>query len=228
MNILQILPQLESGGVERGTVDLADELVKCGHRSVVVSAGGRLVKSLQENNSIHYKLPVHRKSLLSVIWCVGRLRQIIKKEKIDVVHARSRVPAWIAFFSTISSKAVLITTCHGYYSNHFFSRVMGWGKRVIIISEIIGRHMIHDFKVRKEKIRLIYRGVDLKQFEFYERIKRPDEKQKVIGIIGRITPLKGHKYFIKALPGILSEFPKNTFLGLSPGAKWLRRSQRLM
>ncbi len=206
MNVLQILPELESGGVERGTVDLADVLVKHGYRSVVVSAGGRLVKSLEDASSVHYTLPVHRKSLLSVIWCVFRLKKIIEKENIDIVHARSRVPAWIAFFATLFTRAELVTTCHGYYSKHFFSRVMGWGKRVIVISQIIGRHMMHNFGVSKEKIRLIYRGVDLNEFKFARKPHR-GKQQKVIGIIGRITPLKGHKHFIKALPGIFSEFP---------------------
>ncbi len=208
MNILQILPELESGGVERGTLDLADALNKRGYKSVVVSAGGRLVKDLEATSTVHYTMPVHRKSLFSIICCVGKLRRIIEKENIDIVHARSRVPAWIAFFATLSSRAKLVTTCHGYYSRHFFSRVMGWGKRVIVISQIIGRHMMHNFGVSKEKIRLIYRGVDLNEFKFHKKEITPARQQKVIGIIGRITPLKGHKHFIKALPGILSEFPK--------------------
>ncbi|MCG2711779.1 MAG: lipopolysaccharide heptosyltransferase II [Candidatus Omnitrophica bacterium] len=220
MNILQILPELESGGVERGTVDLADALVKSGHKSVVVSGGGRLVKGLEAASSVHYTMPVHRKSLLSVIWCVSKLRKIIERENIDIVHARSRVPAWIAFFATLSTKAELVTTCHGYYSKHFFSAVMGWGKRVIVISQIIGRHMMHDFGVQKEKIRLIYRGVDLNEFKF-EKKAVTLAKQKVIGIIGRITPLKGHIHFIKALPGILSEFPqaKALIIGEAPEHK---------
>ncbi|MFH1093634.1 MAG: GT4 family glycosyltransferase PelF [Candidatus Omnitrophota bacterium] len=219
MNILQILPELESGGVERGTVDLADALVKSGHKSVVVSAGGRLVKDLEAASSIHYTMPVHRKSLLSILWCVGKLRKIIEKEDIDIVHARSRVPAWIAFFATMSTKAELVTTCHGYYSKHFFSAVMGWGRRVIVISQIIGRHMIHDFGLEKGKIRLIYRGVDLNEFKFEEKEIKPAKRQKVIGIIGRITPLKGHIHFIKALPGIFSEFPQAKVLIIGEAPK---------
>jgi len=207
MNILQILPALESGGVERGTIDLADALIARKHKAVVVSSGGGLVSQLDAMQAIHYKLDVHKKSLFSVIGCTIRLIEIIKKEEIDVVHARSRVPAWISFFATRFTDAVFITTCHGYYSKHFFSRVMGWSKYVIIISQIIGRHMIYDFKVPKDKIRLIYRGVDLNQFMFQQRLDF-DFKQgeKTIGIIGRITPLKGHTHFIKSLPGIVSKF----------------------
>lgn len=205
MNVLQILPQLESGGVERGTIDLAEALISKGHKAVVVSAGGRLVAQLESIGAKHYKMAAHKKSLFSVVVCVFKLIEIINKEDIDIVHARSRVPAWISFFAVPNTKAVFITTCHGYYSKHFFSNVMGWGKRVIVISQIIGRHMACDFHVPKEKMRLIYRGVDLNEFK-QKKISVTDKK--VIGIIGRITPLKGHIYFIKSLPAIFSEFPQ--------------------
>ncbi|MBU1087229.1 MAG: lipopolysaccharide heptosyltransferase II [Candidatus Omnitrophica bacterium] len=208
MNILQILPQLESGGVERGTIDLAQALISKGHKAIVVSAGGRLVVKLESIGAIHYMLPVHKKSLFSVLWCAAKLVKIINKEKVDIVHARSRVPAWVSFFAISQTKATFITTCHGYYSKHFFSKVMGWGKRVIVISQIIGRYMATDFHVSKERMRLIYRGVDLNQFKLKKiSDSEPNKDRKTIGIIGRITPLKGHIHFIKALPGIFSEFP---------------------
>ncbi|MBU1045281.1 MAG: lipopolysaccharide heptosyltransferase II [Candidatus Omnitrophica bacterium] len=213
MKILQILPQLESGGVERGTIDLARALISKGHKAIVVSAGGRLVEKLENIGAIHYKLPVHKKSLFTVLWCAAKLVKIINKERVDIVHARSRVPAWVSFFAISHTKATFITTCHGYYSKHFFSKVMGWGKRVIVISQIIGRYMATDFHVPKENMRLIYRGVDLNQFK-RKKIAESEtiNDKKIIGIIGRIAPLKGHIHFIKALPGIFSEFPQATAL----------------
>jgi hypothetical protein len=166
VKVLQILPQLESGGVETGTVDLAAELVRRGHQAVVISAGGRLVEKLIAAGAGHITLPVHKKSLIHMAWCAFRVAKIISAEHVDIVHARSRVPAWISFLATRWSRAFFITTCHGYYSNHFFSSVMGWADRVIVISNIIGAHMVNDFKVAKEKIRLVYRGVDLQRFVF--------------------------------------------------------------
>ncbi|MFH2138897.1 MAG: lipopolysaccharide heptosyltransferase II [Candidatus Omnitrophota bacterium] len=207
MNILQILPQLESGGVETGTIDLAKELVARGHKAVVISAGGALVNQLKEAGAKHYRLDVHKKSLLSIISLIPAVARILRAECIDVVHARSRVPAWIAFFAAKMTNTAFITTCHGYYSKHFLSRVMGWGKYVIVISQIIGRRMIDDFGVSNEKIRLIYRGADLKKFKFRGYFVKKNIEKKVIGIIGRITPLKGHLHFIKAIPGVLSDFP---------------------
>ncbi|MCX5702681.1 MAG: lipopolysaccharide heptosyltransferase II [Candidatus Omnitrophica bacterium] len=220
MNILQILPELNVGGVETGTLDLAKYLVKDGHKAVVVSAGGELVKDLESLGAIHYQLPVHKKSIFTMIKMVPLLVDIIKKEEIDIVHARSRVPAWIAYFACRKTKKIFITTCHGYYKKHLFSHVMGWGKRVIVLSNSIGRHMVDDFGVPYERIRLIPRSVDLDKFKFIS----PDIKRGLefhVGIIGRLTPIKGHLYFIKAMAKVARVVPhlKIWIVGDSPPSK---------
>lgn len=219
MNILQILPELNVGGVETGTVDFAKYLVKRGHKAVVVSAGGVLVKELESYGAIHYLLPVHKKSPLAILKNIPRLRDIIKKEEIDIVHARSRVPAWTAYFACQGSRAVFITTCHGYYSKHILSRVMGWGRRVIVLSNAIARHMIEDFGVEHDRIRLIPRSVDLERFKYRD----PPAKIKEfnVGIIGRITPLKGHLDFIKAMSKVSRAVPRLKILivGDAPDTK---------
>ena len=219
MKILQILPELNVGGVERGTLDLARYLVDHGHGSVVVSNGGSLVASLEAQGTRHYKLPVHRKNFFTAWHCMKDLRRIIVEEKIDVVHARSRVPAWIAYFATRKTDAEFVTTCHGYYSQNFMSRIMGWGKFVIVISDVIGRHMIEHFGVHARNIRLIHRSVDLDKFKF-----RPREQGKssvVISIIGRITPLKGHAWFLKAMAKVirLMPFVRVRVIGDAPAEK---------
>jgi len=206
MNILQILPELNVGGVETGTLDLAKYLVRAGHKAVVVSNGGELVQELESNGGIHYQLPVHKKSIVTMIKAIPKLAEIINKEKIDIVHARSRVPAWIAYFAVRRSNAAFITTCHGYYRKHPFSQVMGWGKKVIVLSNCIGRHMVDDFAVPHERIVLVPRSVDLEKFEYIS----PENKRKKefnIGIIGRITPIKGHLYFIKAMAKVARVAP---------------------
>jgi len=207
MNILQILPELNVGGVETGTVDLSRYLIKYGHKSAVVSNGGELVGDLESSGAIHYRLPVHKKSIFAIMKMVPRLEEIIKKEKIDIVHARSRVPAWAAYFACRRTGAVFITTCHGYYTKHPFSYCMGWAKRVIVLSNCIGRHMIDDFSVPYERIKLVPRSVDLEKFKY----QAPDKKRKEefnVGIIGRITPLKGHLHFIKAMARVARVVPK--------------------
>ncbi|PIP19908.1 MAG: hypothetical protein COT38_02645 [Candidatus Omnitrophica bacterium CG08_land_8_20_14_0_20_41_16] len=206
MNILQILPELNVGGVETGTLDLAKYLVRLNHKAVVVSAGGTLVKDLEAVGAKHYQLPVHKKSIFTMVKMVPLLVEIIKKEEIDIVHARSRVPAWIAYFACRRTNAVFITTCHGYYKKHPFSYVMGWAKRVIVLSNVIARHMIEAFAVPHERIRLIPRSVDLEKFKY----SRPDKRRGRefnIGIISRITPIKGHLYFIKAMAKVAKVVP---------------------
>ncbi len=220
MNILQILPELNVGGVETGTLDLAKYLIRLGHKAVVVSGGGELVKELESNGAVHYKLPVHEKSIISIIKLIPRLVEIIKKEEIDIVHARSRVPAWIAYFACRRAKTIFITTCHGYYKKHPLSSVMGWGKRVIVLSNVIARHMIDDFGVMRERIRLVPRSVDLEKFRYID----PKEKRKDdfnVGIIGRITPLKGHLDFIKAMAKVGEVVPnlKVWIVGDAPASK---------
>lgn len=198
LNILQILPQLNFGGVETGTINLAKRLVKMGHKAVMVSGGGKQRDTLAKFGIVHYTLPVHKKSPFSIVYSIKKLKEIIKEERIDIVHARSRVPAIIGGISSYLSEIPFITTCHGYYSKHIFSYAMTWGKFVIVISNSVGRHMLDDFGLPLERMRLIWRGVDLEQFHFREP-QIQDKNIYTIGMIGRITPLKGHKFFIKSL-----------------------------
>ena len=226
MNILQILPELNVGGVETGTLDLAKYLVKLGHKAVVVSNGGTLVKELESYGAIHYQLPVHRKSIFTIIRMIPRLVEIIKKEEIDIVHARSRVPAWVVYFAARKTNKIFITTCHGYYKKHFFSRVMGWAKRVIVLSNVIGRHMVDDFSVPYEHIRFVPRSVDLDKFKYIS----PDKKRRHefnVGIVGRITPIKGHLHFIKAMAKVARVVPhlKIWIVGDAPASKEAYKEQ---
>ena len=219
MKILQILPELNVGGVETGTVDFAKYLKTYGHEAVVVSNGGNLVLDLEQAGIKHYLLAVHRKSFWTAFKSIKRLAKIIQEEKVDIVHARSRVPAWIAFFACRWTKTPFITTCHGHYSKHFFSRVMSWAKFVIVPSEVIGRHMVEEFGVLAENIRLIPRSVDLEKFNLPRAQK--SKPGYIITIIGRITPLKGHLYFIKAMVKVVRLLPncKIWIIGDAPEKK---------
>lgn len=207
MKTLQILPSLEVGGVERGVIDLARAAKARGEDMVVVSSGGALVVELNKLGVKHYELPVHKKSIFS-LGLIDRLAEVIRFEHIDVVHARSRVPAWLVFFACRKANVPMVTTCHGYYSNHFLSRVMGWGKKVIVISRVVGRHMIDDFGVEPDHIRLVHRGIDLSTFQFVPD-KYNDAKKKTLKIInvGRLSPIKGQIEFIKAVHVLRREVP---------------------
>ena len=235
MNILQIVPELRSGGVERGTVDFAKYLVAQEHHSVVVSAGGSLVQSMVEAGVTHYTLPVHKKSFFSILAQAKTIAKILRSERIDLVHARSRVPAWIAFLACRQVRVPLVTTCHGVYSRHALSRVMGWGKFVIAISHAVSRHMKEEFGVPYDRIRLIHRGVNLREFVESEppkdAIQNPpnvqhspvsEKKEFIIGIVGRITAIKGHGTLLKAMARVTRLFPnaKLWVIGESPRRRY--------
>ena len=227
MKVLQILPELNVGGVETGTVDFAKYLVKHGHQSIVVSNGGKLVSILEQSGSKHYTLPVHKKSLWVGFHLIKILRKIIIEEKVDIVHARSRVPAWIAYFACRKTDAAFITTCHGYYKSHFFSQIMGWAKLIIVPSLAIGRHMIEDYKVPVESIRCIPRSVDLERFKMSKEISSQKKSQYTVAVVGRITPLKGHSYFLQAMAQVIRKMPnvKIMIIGDAPAKKYYYRQE---
>ena len=218
MNILQILPSLDVGGVETGTIDLARYLVNKKHKAVVISGGGRLVKELDKIGARHYTLPVGKKSLFGVIKTVRRVCDIICNEDIDIVHVRSRVPALIAYIACKITARVFITTAHGYYKKHFLSKVMSWGRFVIVPSNIIAKHMVSDFGVPYDRIRFIPRGVDLSRFKFRDP-KTYHSKVFTVGMVSRITPLKGHSFFIKAVSILRRNIPNLKVVIVGSAAK---------
>jgi glycosyltransferase involved in cell wall biosynthesis len=217
MKVLQILPELNAGGVERGTLEIASALVGAGHESMVVSNGGRLVPALEAARSWHLALPVHRKSFFSLLQ-VSRLRRIFEKEKPDIVHARSRVPAWIAWLALRGmdpkTRPHFVTTVHGFYSINFYSAIMTRGERVIAVSECIRDYITANYpRTPTETIRVIPRGVALEELP---RGFKPDEpwlktwteaqpqlaNKAVLLLPGRITRLKGHEDFFAMIAGL--------------------------
>ncbi len=211
MRIMQILPKMNIGGVERGVIDLSlffkrkvaassEEKIE----NIVVSGGGRLIPQLELEGITHYKLDVYKKSITSLL-LISKLRRIIKKEKIDIIHARSRVPGWLSFFATRNTKAHFITTAHGVYKNKYFSSVMGWGKYVICPSKVVARHMKNNFRVPDDKIIIINRWVDLNKFKFIDYGERKESNNIVS--IGRLSASKGYEHLIKAFKKIVRYNP---------------------
>ena len=146
---------------------------------------------------------------------------IIRRENIDIVHARSRVPALIAYLACKSTSRILITTAHGYYKKHLMSESMSWGKFVIVASNIMVKHMAGSFNVPFDRIRMIPRGVDLNRFNLRTgKTGRP--KEYVIGMVSRITPLKAHADFIRAIARIRGQIPnlKVVVVGSAPKDKY--------
>ena len=197
MHVLQLLPSLDVGGVERGVLDLTKGLVARGHRVSVISTGGSLVEPLTTLGAMHYQLPVHEKSLSSIVSCIHAVAHYITTAGVDIVHARSRVPGWIGFAAARRTQRPFVTTAHGFYRPHLGSRVMTWGRLVIVPSDALGRYLMERFHVPKDRLRLIPRGVDLSEFA-YQPIPETHTGPWRIGMFGRLSAIKGHEVAIRA------------------------------
>ena len=205
-HIVQILPALNEGGVERGTVEVSRELVRRGYRSTVISSGGKLVDTLIRDGAAHVQMDVKSKSLLSAPSRVLRLAAILRSLRPDLVHYRSRVPGWLFHFAN-RARIPCVSTVHGFNSVSRYSRVMTEGLRVICPSTAVVDYIRKHYNTPEEKIRLIHRGIDPEQFDpakldrdftdgFRQRYA-PDGAFIVLGV-GRITPLKGYDVLIRA------------------------------
>ena len=208
MRIAQLLPELNEGGVERGVVELNRELVKHGVESLVVSAGGRLAGQIEKDGGRHLDFDLASKNPLTVPGRILRLRRLLSQLRPDIIHARSRVPAWLAWLANRRLGIPFVTTVHGFNSVNPYSRVMTYGRRVICVSRAIKDYIQTHYQVPEEKIQVIPRGVDLEEFD-PERIDREfvaDFKARynladrfVVTAVGRITQLKDYETFIRGL-----------------------------
>lgn len=213
--VLQVLPSLVTGGVERGTIEIAQALTAAGYKAVVASSGGPMVRELTRCGAVHVELPMGAKNPLVMRSNVARLEAVIREHQVDIVHARSRAPAWSALAAAKNTGAHFVTTFHGTYNlggfglKHFYNSVMTKGERVIAISEFIAEHMRRVYGTPPEKIRVIHRGVDLAKFDpvrvsaeriiqLAHRWRLPDGFP-VITLPGRLTRWKGQEVLIRAL-----------------------------
>lgn len=214
LKILQVLPSLVSGGVERGTLDLCRHLIEQGHEAWVMSSGGPLVKSLEEMGAKHIKLSVHSKNPIKIWNNSKTLFQLIKTHQFDLIHARSRAPAWSCYWASKKSNTPFVTTFHGQYGHQnklkkIYNRVMLKGDACIAVSRFIETHIQTVYPDHPTVIKLIHRGIDLNTFSQSQESKDRAlslrkqwsiaEHYKVIILPGRLTRLKGHQTFLEAI-----------------------------
>ena len=225
MKVIQLLPELKIGGVERGTIDLSQHLKKLGHESAVVSAGGKLVASLDEHGAKHFNLPIAKKNL-KALYQIKNLRNIYAEFQPDIVHVRSRFPAWINYLALKNFKGkmpVVVSTFHGLYSKPFYSKSMSYADEVIAISKTVHNYIQQNYSVNPNNIHLIYRGCDPREFnvnllseEWKESWYKdfPQTKDKIILTLpGRITSWKGIEAFIS----LFNYLDTTKFHGIIPG-----------
>ena len=168
LTVVQLLPALEAGGAERSALEVARALVAAGHRSIVVSAGGRLVDRLEREGSEHVELPIGAKSLRALAQ-VPKLRALLRREKADVVHARSRMPAWVGWLAVrgLGRRTHFVTTAHGLNSPGMYSSIMARGERVVCVSNTVRDYLLRNYpRTDPGKLVVIPRGVDQAEYPF--------------------------------------------------------------
>lgn len=218
--VAQILPALQEGGVERGTLEISEALTRRGHRSLVISAGGSMVEALLSHGADHVQMAVGDKSPWT-FRLVPELRRLLVEAQVDILHARSRFPAWLAFLAwrglPPAGRPRFVTTVHGLYSVNAYSAVMTRGERVIAVSNAVRRYLLDNYRrLDPERIEVIHRGVDDAVF-YPEYRPNPDWTSRwasvypalkgrvVVTLAGRLTRLKGHEDFIELIARLSGE-----------------------
>lgn len=237
--IMQVLPALgASGGVERGTVEIAAAIQKAGGRAIVVSAGGPLEHRLKRVGAEHITLPVDSKNPFVMYKNIRRLANVIRQNDVDIVHARSRAPAWSAYYAARRTGVRFITTFHGTYGagnplKRLYNAIMTKGDLVIAISAFIAGHIRQVYGTPPSRLRTIHRGVDIDAFDpgqvsAERKIKlatdwRLDEGLPVVMLPGRLTRWKGQVPFLDAIAKLGRKDVRALLVGSDQGREEYRR-----
>ena len=237
--ILQVLPSLGGGGVERGTVEMTAALTEAGWTALVVSSGGQMVRDIERAGGKHIQLPVHSKNPFAMRKNIGRLVRVINEYGVDLIHARSRAPAWSALGAARRTGTPFVTTVHGPYGfglpfKRLYNSVMTRGDRVIAISEFIRGYILDNYrKVDPDRIRVIHRGVNIDIFDpartSAERVIhlatewRIPDGVPVVMLPGRLTRWKGHQVLFEALAQVKDRPMRCLIVGDDQGRTAYRR-----
>lgn len=212
--VLQVIPQLKIGGAERAVIDISRALNAAGMQSLVTSQGGELVPDLLHTKAAHVAMPVASKNPLTIALNTLRLVHLIRIHQVNVIHVRSRAPAWSALAAARRTRIPIVTTFHAPYTinsraKRLYNSVMARGDRVIAISGYVARHVREEYGVPEDRLRCIFRGIDMARFDpaavSIDRITtladywNLQDGVPIIMLPGRLTRLKGHHVMIDAL-----------------------------
>lgn len=212
--IMQVLPAMETGGAEQGCIDVAATIVQAGGTALVVSNGGPRVHELSRAGATHIELPVHSKNPIVMSRNAKKLRKLIREHNVDIVHARSRAPAWSAYKAVKGTDARFMTTCHAPYNisgkaKRYYNSVMAKGERVIAISQYVSEYLQKNYGTDPSRIRVIHRGIAIERFhpnavtpermiDIAREWRLPDGVNVVL-LPARLTRWKGHHFLIDAV-----------------------------
>ena len=213
--LLQVVPELETGGAEQTTIDVAHAVVRAGGKALVATRGGRMAARLQADGGRLAQMPVQTKNPLVMMGNAARLVDLIRREKVSIVHARSRAPAFSALWAAQATRTPFVATYHGVYNarnslKRWYNAVMTRGDLVIANSAYTRDHVLAEHRIDPARIVAIPRGVDLERFNpswvGAERVQAlraawgldPKERRVKLLLAGRLTRIKGHLMIVEA------------------------------
>jgi glycosyltransferase involved in cell wall biosynthesis len=227
MNILYISNHLNIGGITSYLLTLATGMKKRGHHVYIASSGGDLIMKFTKQGIIFVPIPIRTKKECSpkILFSILKLSKFIKNNAIDIVHSNSRTTQVLGYLLESRTKAAHIFTCHGFFKNRLSRRLFPcWGKANIAISDQVREHLVKDLNADEKNIFVIYNGIDIEKFRSTENGQRQTGKMKfglgegpVIGIIARLSDVKGHIYLVKAMESVLESFPTAQLVILGEG-----------
>lgn len=241
--VLQVLPRLGAGGAERGAIDVAGAIVAAGGVAIVASAGGSQVHELARLGAIHEVLPLDSKNPYTIYANIARIEKLIRRYGVQIVHARSRAPAWSALFAARRTGVHFVTTFHSTYGlqsglKRRYNAVMTKGERVIAISDFIADHIRENYGADESRLRVIHRGVDLNRFDpdrvSAERVIQLSRQWRipdgvpVVMLPGRVTRRKGHDLLIEAMTLLKGREIRCLMVGPEEGRGTFRRELEAM
>lgn len=218
--ILQVIPELGPGGAEQGCIDMAAEIQNSGAQAIVISHGGSRVHELARVGAVHIDMPVHSKNPITIMKNAAKMKSIIERYNVNIVHARSRAPAWSAYHACKNTKAHFMTTCHAPYNisgeaKRVYNSVMAKGEKIIAISGYVAEYLRQHYRVSDSRITVIPRGIAIDRFHptavtprrmiaLAQKWRVPDGAN-IVMLPGRLTRWKGHHVLIEAMARLARE-----------------------
>ncbi|TAN61230.1 glycosyltransferase family 1 protein, partial [bacterium] len=232
MNILILANHFNAGGISSYILNLSRGLISRGHKVYVASGGGDWIERVEACGAKNIYLPLRTKSIISpkllFAYCV--LKKIIKSEGIDIIHAQTRVSGVLASWVSHNTGVPFVSTAHGFYQRRWGRRIFpGWGRFIIAISDPVKKHLIEYFGLNPERVILVHNGIDISRRSEAERARQKAESREqirekyglkggpVVGIIARLSEVKGHKYLISALAKVKEQIPDVQLLSVGDG-----------